>query len=143
MGIYLLDDVGRPVFLASTVGEHDRIDDSVSELRHYHAEEMNVIMPILNSGRSSDRCASTSITKANLQEGRMTLAIGAIISLFLTVVVGSLNNRSYHLQREVQQRTEDRERAWINSPGPWKVRSGRWPRRWTFAILTRLATSAA
>ena len=110
MGIYLLDDVGRPVFLASTVGEHDRIDDSVSELRHYHAEEMNVIMPIFEFGKVLVIVVHPSLDYERLyplQEGRMTLAIGAIISLFLTVVVGSLNNRSYHLQREVQQRTED------------------------------------
>lgn len=110
VGIYLLDDEGRPVFLASTASEHDEIYNSVSELRHYHSDEMNVVMPIFEFGKVFMIVVHPSFDYERLyplQQGWMTLAIGAIISLFLTVVVGSLNNRSYRLQREVQQRTED------------------------------------
>jgi HD-GYP domain-containing protein (c-di-GMP phosphodiesterase class II) len=109
MGIYILDNEGRPVFLASTVGEHDRIDNSVSELRHYHEKELNVVMPIFEFGKVFMIVVHPSLDYEMLyplQEGWMTLVIGAIVSMFLTVVVGSLNNHSYRLQREVQQRTE-------------------------------------
>jgi len=100
MGIYILDNEGRPVFLASTVGKHDRIDNSVSELRHYHEKELNVVMPIFEFGKVFMIVVHPSLDYKMLyplQEGWMTLVIGAIVSMFLTVVVGSLNNNSYRL----------------------------------------------
>ncbi|WP_292590226.1 MULTISPECIES: HD domain-containing phosphohydrolase [unclassified Mesotoga] len=112
LGLYQIDSDGNPVLLFSSAQEsglhvHESAEASIW---HYPENEQNIALPVMLFGRLFVIVAHPGPDFSVVYPMNywiFILAIGLTVTLSLAVLIGSLGNRSFHLEREVGKRTEE------------------------------------
>ncbi|MBN2220535.1 MAG: CHASE domain-containing protein [Kosmotogaceae bacterium] len=112
LGLYQILEDGSPYLLFSMGHNYGfSINPSAhSSLWHYDVSGLNLVVPVFVFGRVFAVVAHPGpdfSTVYPLDNWIFILAIGLTLTFSLSILVGYLTNRSFHLEREVGKRTEE------------------------------------
>jgi CHASE1-domain containing sensor protein len=112
LGLYQIDSDGKPVLLFSTAQESDShvYESAETSIWHYPENRLSIAVPVMLFGRLFVILAHPGPDFGGvypINDWIFILAIGLTVTLSLAILIGSLGNRSFHLEREVRKRTEE------------------------------------
>ncbi|WP_292598807.1 HD domain-containing phosphohydrolase [Mesotoga sp. UBA6090] len=112
LGLYQIDSDGKPVLLFSTAQESDShvYESAETSIWHYPESQHSIAVPVMLFGRLFVILAHPGPDFGvvyPINNWIFFLAIGLTVTLSLAILIGSLSNRSFHLEREVEKRTEE------------------------------------
>lgn len=112
LGLYQIGSGGNPVLLFSSAQESDfHVHENAETSIWHYPENRNIIaVPVMLFGRLFVILAHPGPDFGIVYPTNnwiFILAIGLTVTLSLAILIGSLGNRSFHLEREVGKRTEE------------------------------------
>ena len=112
LGLYQIGSGGNPVLLFSSAQESDsHVYESAETSIWHYPENLNIIaVPVMLFGRLFVILAHPGPDFGivyPINNWIFVLAVGLTVTLSLAILIGSLGNRSFHLEREVGKRTEE------------------------------------
>ena len=112
LGLYQIGSGGNPVLLFSSAQESDShvYENAQTSIWHYPENRNIIAVPVMLFGRLFVILAHPGPDFGIVYPTNnwiFILAIGLTVTLSLAILIGSLGNRSFHLEREVGKRTEE------------------------------------
>ena len=112
LGLYQIDSDGNPVLLFSSAQESDFhvYESAETSIWHYPENVHNIAVPVMLFGRLFVILAHPGPDFGvvyPMNNWIFFLVIGLTLTLSLAVLIGSLGNRRFHLEREIGKRTEE------------------------------------
>ncbi len=112
LGLYQIGSGGNPVLLFSSAQESDShvYENAQTSIWHYPENRNIIAVPVMLFGRLFVILAHPGPDFGivyPINNWIFVLAVGLTVTLSLAILIGSLGNRSFHLEREVGKRTEE------------------------------------